>query len=409
MAAAIKSCLELIPDETRRIKLAFSGGLDSCVLLHLLNSSKSSLEIIPWHINHGLIDVATSMEQFCRDRALAYGLQIRIDHLNLDQVDTNIEAEARQQRYQLFEQGSGDGDCILTAHHANDQAETFLLNALRGSGVAGLRGIARQRKLGDALLLRPLLDFSREQLEAYANEHEISWFNDPSNSDTRFDRNYLRNKVIPKIKNRWPGFEQSLACASNLQSETQDLLDEMALIDFQQFETDPSQDIPTLQLEGLLSLTPGRCKNLIRFWIANAGFNVMSQGRMQELLSQLHSRIDAIPEISMPDYSIRLYDLKLFLVPVAKAKFQAGEFEFGCQQDIEIDEINLRLQRTEILDGLDIKDQDQSLMLKFREEGAVSDDRHRLKRLFQNHRIPPWQRNRVAQVYLNGKLEGILT
>ena len=193
-----------------------------------------------------------------------------------------------------------------------------------------------------------------------------------------------------------------------MQSETQDLLDELALIDFQQFESDPSQGIATLQLEGLLSLTPGRCKNLVRFWVANAGFNVLSQGRMQELLSQLHSRADAIPEISMPDYSVRLYDLKLFLVPNSKEIFQAGEYEFGCQQVIEINEINLRLRRTEILDELDIQDQDQSLMLKFRQEGAVSDDRHRLKRLFQNHRVPPWQRNRVAQVFLNGKLEGLL-
>ena len=409
MAAAIKSCLEMIPDKTQRVNLAFSGGLDSCVLLHLLISSKSSHKVIPWHINHGLIDAAMPMEQFCRDRAQAYGLEIRVDRLDLGQIDTNIEAEARQQRYHLFEQGSAEGDCVLTAHHADDQAETFLLNAMRGSGVAGLRGIARQRNLGNALLLRPLLDFSREQLDSYANENEISWFDDPSNRDTRFDRNYLRNEVIPIVRKRWPGFQQSLSNASCLQSEAQDLLDELAQIDFQQFEAESSQGIATLQLEGLLSLTPGRRKNLIRFWIASTGFSVLPQGRMQELLSQLHSKADAIAEISMPGYSLRLYDLRLFLVPETATKHEAGEFEFGCLQNIEINELDLCLQRTGILGRLNIEDQNQSLMLKFRDEGTASNDRHRLKRLFQKHRVPPWQRNRVAQVYLNGKLEGILT
>ena len=409
IVAAIESCLELIPDNTRRVYLAFSGGLDSCVLLHLLKSGHSSFEIIPWHINHGLIDTALSMEDFCRERALAYGLEIRIDRLDLGQIDSNIESEARHQRYQLFEKGSDEGDCVLTAHHADDQAETFLLNALRGSGVSGLRGIALQRKLGRALLLRPLLDFSRQQLESYANENEISWFNDPSNRDTRFDRNYLRNEIAPIIRKRWPTFEQSLTNASRLQSQAQDLLDELAQIDYQQFEAEASQGVATLQIEGLLSLSLGRRKNLIRFWIANAGYSVLPQSRMQALLSQLNSKTDSIPEISMPDYSLRIYDLRLHLVPDEVTTYEAGEFEFGCQQNIEIDALGLCLQRTGILAELNIEDQDQSLMLKFRSEGEVSDDRHRLKRLFQKHRVPPWQRNRVAQVYLNGKLEGILT
>ncbi len=409
IAAAIESCLELIPDETPRVNLAFSGGLDSCVLLHLLISGKPSYAVIPWHINHGLIDAAMSMEQFCRDRAQVYGLEIRVNRLDLCQIHTNIEAEARQQRYRLFEQGSDEGDCILTAHHADDQAETFLLNAMRGSGVAGLRGIARQRNLGNALLLRPLLDFSREQLESYANENEISWFDDPSNRDSRFDRNYLRHEVIPKIRKRWAGFQQSLSSASDLQCEAQDLLDQLAQIDFQQFEAGSSQGIATLQIEGLLSLPPGRRKNLIRFWIANAGLSVLPQGRMQTLLGQLHSRADAMPKISMSDYSLRLYDQRLFLVPETATKYTAGEFEFGCQQKVEINEHNLCLQRTEILGLLNIEDQDQSLMLKFRDAGVISNNRHRLKRLFQKHRVPPWQRDRIAQVYLNGKLEGILT
>ena len=161
----MQTCLDIIPRDTQRVLVAFSGGLDSSVLLHLLMQQECNFEIIPWHINHGLLDVAMQMEAFCRTQAQGYGLEIRIDHLDLAGIESNIEAEARKQRYRLFERFSEAGDCILTAHHADDQAETFLLNALRGSGSAGLRGIARVRQLGEALVLRPLLDYSRAELE----------------------------------------------------------------------------------------------------------------------------------------------------------------------------------------------------------------------------------------------------
>jgi tRNA(Ile)-lysidine synthase len=157
----MRSCLESIPDDCRRVFVAYSGGLDSSVLLHLLLSTGRAYEILPWHINHGLVENSSQMEQFCIQQAQAYGLEIRVDRLDLADVDSNIEAVARRQRYRLFAENTHAGDCILTAHHADDQAETFLMNALRGSGVSGLRGIARRRRLGSSLLLRPLLEFSR--------------------------------------------------------------------------------------------------------------------------------------------------------------------------------------------------------------------------------------------------------
>ncbi len=158
MAPAMQSCLELIPADTRRVLLAFSGGLDSCVLLHLLVSSKPSWKLLPWHINHGLLETAMQMEQFCRQRVHDYGLEIRVEQLDLGNIKSNIEAEARRQRYRVFELGSQQGDCILTAHHADDQAETFLLNAMRGSGVAGCPFAPLGfRPLPPAELLRPAL------------------------------------------------------------------------------------------------------------------------------------------------------------------------------------------------------------------------------------------------------------
>ncbi len=229
----MQACLELFPDDTKRVFLAYSGGLDSSVLLHLLVSATHSYEIIPWHINHGLLDVAMEMEQFCITQAENYSLAARVDRLELGDIKGNIEAQARYRRYRLFRREMVAGDCVVTAHHADDQAETLLLNALRGSGTAGLRGIAQQRSFGAGLLLRPLLRFSRAHIEDYASHHNLHWFDDPSNANSRFDRNYLRNQVIPAIRQRWPHYQDAFSTVSELQAETQEVLDEIGQADLE--------------------------------------------------------------------------------------------------------------------------------------------------------------------------------
>ena len=402
------SCLELIPDDAQRVFVAYSGGLDSSVLLHLLVSQSHNYQLVPWHINHGLLNAAAAMEQFCVNQANSYGLELRIDRLKLENIESNIEAEARNQRYELFTEQTRTGDCVLTAHHADDQAETFLLNALRGSGSAGLRGIARRRMLGETLLLRPLLKFSRNELEVYASSNELAWFDDPSNQDNRFDRNYLRNQIAPLIKARWPHFQNTLGTTSELQSETQDLLDEIALHDFEELQTALSAGIPTLDLAGLLQLSPQRRRNLVRFWVAQTGLPTIPNTRMAELMNQLHAKTEATPEIAMPGYSIRIYDQRLFLVRAGGNKDCNGKFDFGLNPDIEIKQFSLRLQRKTIFKQLEIEDQGQSISLRFRDDGQRNSDRHRLKRLFQKYRVPPWERSTVAQVYLDNKLAGLL-
>ena len=404
----MQACLDIIPDDTRRVLVAYSGGLDSSVLLHLVVSGQPVYQIVPWHINHGLLEVAGQMESFCVEHARDYGLEARIDRLDLAAVDSNIEAEARRQRYCLFERFSGAGDCILTAHHADDQAETFLLNALRGSGSAGLRGIARRRRLGPAWLLRPLLKINRARLETYAAEHQVPWFNDPSNREIRFDRNYLRREITPLLRHRWPNFEDSLSTASEIQTETQALLDEIAGEDLQRLRREDYDGHATLDVAELIALGDGRRHNLIRHWTAAAGVAVLSQARLLELDRQLHARPDGCPEVAMPGYSIRLYDRRLFLVRDESLRLRSGEYDFGLAADIEIESLELKIKRSTILEQLNIPDRGQPLSLKFRNQGQQNQDRHRLKRLFQKHRVPPWRRAAVAQVYLDGELAGIL-
>lgn len=401
------SRLDLIPDDIQRVFVAYSGGLDSSVLLHLA-VTVPGCQIIPWHINHGLLEEAGAMEQFCVEQAQRLGLEPRIDHLQPGGIESNIEARARNQRYRLFAQNTQAGDCVLTAHHADDQAETFLLNALRGSGSAGLRGIARRRMLGDTLLLRPLLRCSRAELEHYAADHEIAWFNDPSNQSLRFDRNYLRSQVMPLLQNRWPHLQDALATTCDLQAETQRLLDEVAANDLGRSRRDETDGIATLAVPELLELSPGRCRNLLRFWIAQEKLAAIPQARLRELMQQLNARADAQPEISLPGYSLRIYDQRLFLVrDTATPKLEAC-YDFARSERIWLEPLQLDLSRQSIFERIGAVDQAQALSLRFRREGSENDDRHRLKRLFQKHRVPPWQRDSVAQVYLDGRLEGLL-
>ena len=404
----MQACLEAIPDDCKRLFVAYSGGLDSSVLLHLFLEARPKYPLIAWHVNHGLVESAAQMEQFCREQAERHGLELRVDHLDLVAVKNNIEAEARSLRYQLFQRHTGSGDVILTAHHADDQAETFLLNALRGSGVAGLRGIARRRALGRAILLRPLLDYSRAQLEAYAAENEIAWFNDPSNQDPRFDRNYLRGQVMPLIRKRWPECHATLGAGAAIQAETHELLDEIAATDLENLQLPGHNDDCRLDLEGLLRLSTPRQKILIRYWLRISGRETPPQARLRQLLQQLQARGDANPKVAMPGYSIRIYDRQLFIVPEADPPCINAEYHFGQQQRIEIDELQISLARAELFERLNLVDEQQKVTLRFRQKGAASPDAHRLKRLFQSRRVPPWRRDFTAQVYIDGKLEDLL-
>ena len=187
--------------------VAFSGGIDSTVLLHALSGSRAPLqaEIIAIHVDHGLHpdsrQWAMHCQQFAEQLEVPYiSKRITVD----DELRSGPEAAARQARYAVLQTLLIDGDCLLSAHHEEDQAETLLLSLMRGSGPAGLAGIGAAQEFGQGRLLRPLLGVSGEAIQDYAQRHELSWIEDPSNADTRFDRNFLRREIMPRLASRWP-------------------------------------------------------------------------------------------------------------------------------------------------------------------------------------------------------------
>jgi len=409
LSRQLEICFSSISAEIERVVLAFSGGVDSCVLLHSLQSKSRPFKIELWHINHGLQDIAGEMEAFCKSLADRYKLDIEVSHLSLDPDTANLESEARKARYALFEQELTPVDCLLTAHHADDQAETLLQNMLRGSGSAGLRGIAYQRPVGRSTLLRPLLDISRAEICAYAKKYKLEWYDDPSNLLHRFNRNYLRHQVIPKIKDRWPGYLDSIRSVVSIQAEIQQILDELSTEDYELVRhRGASENNDLLCCKSLLQLSLPRQKNLIRYWLKKNDCASLPHNRLNELMRQMNSRIGSLPVVKGNGYELRIYNQCLYIVYQNCQEPLRETYDFNNSSRLKIDEIDLNVERKSVFQRLKRKDTGQTIKLKFRLNNKDSNpDIHRLKRLFQKHKIPPWKRMITPQVYLDDELAGL--
>ena len=217
----------------RNFLVAYSGGLDSHVLLHLM-SRIPDIAVRAVHIDHGLQDVSPWWSRHCRDICSDLGVPLERLSLKLEVPSgQSVEAYARSKRYAAFDGLLEPDEVLLTGHHQNDQAETLLIQLLRGAGGAGLASMPMISGFAQGQHLRPLLNTPREQLEAYADHHNLNFVEDTSNADLRFDRNFLRHQILPQLKERWPGSVQTLSRAAMLQGETQRLLDSYVFQDLE--------------------------------------------------------------------------------------------------------------------------------------------------------------------------------
>jgi len=398
----MQSCLALIPDDLQRVYLAYSGGLDSSVLLHLLISSQHRHKLVPWHINHGLLDAATAMEQFCIEQARRYDLEIRIDRLDPGDIDSNIEATARKLRYGLFEVGSGANDCVVTAHHADDQAETLLLNLMRGSGVDGLSAMPGSRALGDAMLQRPLLGFQNNSLKDYLLEQQIEWIEDPSNLLLNFDRNFIRHQVIPLLEQHWPQVSKRLLLTGKAMSDARKLLEELADNYLDENLAHPL----VLKISALTDNQPELFKLVIRRWLKRAGDHSISVYQL-ETFSQQVRQADSNHKVSVgfDGGLMRLFRQRLWLnlgeeippCPLLKWPPAGNSIELGR----DLGQLLLAGNPGIIPDGTFSVGGRHNLDATVMELGAQHKS---LKNLFQEADIPPWLRDCIPLCKQDGEL-----
>ncbi len=396
-----------------RYVVAFSGGLDSTVLLHILASSQAQhrIPILAVHVNHGLQEEAPRWAEFCAETSATYGVDF-VAHEVVVASSSGLgpEASAREARYACLCNVVRPDDWLLSAHHQNDQAETLLLNLLRGSGPAGLAGIGALRRFAAGWLVRPLLDVSRIELEEYARRFDLQWIEDPSNEEQVFDRNFLRHEVMPRLDARWPDAAGRLRRSAQLAGEASQLLSELAELDLTALGGRPER----LALSGLRALTLQRQRNMLRYAVRRLGLPAPGAKQLQSIVADLiPARDDAQPLVCWSGIAVRRYRDELYIgaenLPEAVVNY--SRVISGSRIDMGPGLGTLTL--TAGADrGLSEAVVDAGLELRFREGGEEfqpQDQIHKrkLKKLLQEAGVVPWMRERLPILYSQGRIVAV--
>lgn len=305
----------------KRWWVAYSGGLDSTVLLKGLVCINPSQPVMALHIHHGLSDYADEWQTHCQRQCDALGVELVVERVSVESGGRGIEDAARQARYQVFEQTLLPGDGLLLAHHQDDQAETLMLRLLRGSGPKGLSAMVDQRSVGAGVLYRPLLGLRRSTLEEQACQWKLSWVEDDSNSSLDFDRNYLRHQVLPAVQQRWPDFTGQWQQSAELCRQSDQLAQEVAGQDWQQMDWRQERLGSSISLAALQTLSSFRRGNLIRYWLERQSLNPPERVHLQEVEAQLiGGREDSEAEVTWGAVRLRRFRQRLYLLPAGLMK-----------------------------------------------------------------------------------------
>ena len=391
--------------------VAFSGGIDSTVLLHALANSNTTHKIVAIHIDHGLQRESAEWEVQCRAFAAALGVDFVSQKVSVaGNAEKGPEAAARQARYAALMNFVQKDDCLLSAHHEDDQAETLLLNLMRGSGPAGLAGIGAKQSFGRGFLLRPLLGIPGEEISAYAEHHGLSWIDDPSNVDTRFDRNFLRKKVMPVLAARWPAVANRLRRSAELVSEASELLNELADIDLERCGRPMRLNIGELR-----QLTSRRQRNVIRRATRLCGLPPPPATRLYQVIHELiPARPDAQPLVGWPGVELRRYRDHLFVMPaldavlatpaaLLRANDQALQLGPGLGSIALADSAATGLDRSLAEAGLSIRYRTGGEEIRIAGNGAT----RKLKKLMQEEGVLPWMRGRLPLLFARDALVAV--
>ncbi|WP_233971046.1 tRNA lysidine(34) synthetase TilS [Pectobacterium versatile] len=389
------------------ILLAYSGGLDSSVLLHLLVAlrQRSGLPIRAAYIHHGLNPLADSWAEHCCQQCERWQVPFASLPVKVEAQNGGIEAAARMARYQALQAHLQEGEALLTAQHLDDQSETFLLALKRGSGPAGLSAMAAQSMLGHHRLVRPLLGISRLQLEAYAQLHQLGWIEDDSNQDERFDRNFLRRQILPRLTQRWPHFPSAVARSAQLCAEQEQLLDELLEESLQAL----CQPDGALSIDGLVPLSPVRRFALLRRWLAQQGATMPAREQLQRLWDEVAtSRQDAEPVLQLNQMQIRRFRQYLYLLPLMPSlKDRIIPWQSpSCSLSLPDNLGTLLLADSGV--AIRAPENGEAVSIRFSTSGTVHivgrAHGRQIKKLWQELNVPPWWRDRTPLVFYNGQL-----
>lgn len=398
-----------VPADATGLVVGFSGGVDSTVLLHAAAALQHDL---PWplraiHINHQLHPDSAVWADRCREIAAALGIECESLAVTLAQAaDDGVEAAARTARYAAFRERLRTDEVLLTAHQADDQAETLLLALMRGTGVRGLAGMPACRRFGCGWHVRPLLAYRRTTLEQWARANQLAWIDDPANASARFSRNFLRTDILPRLQARWPGAIEQLQHAASHAAESATLLDELAQIDAAHCGLGTALDLSRLE-----ALSDARQRNLLRWWLRARGARAPSATLLADLrASVVATDVDRVPHVDIDGMRVFrhrrvLYAERieaLFAIPAS----QAWQWREPLSLPAGAGQLCVS---TSGGGGLARARLPETLHVRFRSGGEQlrlpSKKIHRtLKNLLQEADVLPWWRERIPLVYAGERL-----
>ena len=368
----------------KQIVLGLSGGIDSIVLLHYLHSHYPK-HLRAVHCNHHLSEYANSWVEFCQ--TLCKTLNIPFSSINLDiEKSSNLEENARKKRYFSLSCNIKENEILCTAHHQDDQAETLLLQLFRGSGVAGLASMPKEKPLGKGIHYRPLLNIQKQQILDYAKQHHLNWIEDDSNNNTNFRRNYLRLDIIPQLSKVYKNLTNTLSRSAKHQSEALRLSRELADIDLQ--TNNIINNSGRLNINALKTLEIHRIKNILRHHLSLMNFLAPSDKVMDQIIDLLNAKEDAQPLVQWDEFEIRRYQSELYFI-------SAIDNNNGQKCPIQSDLENL-----------------PNFSIRYRTEGQrikLPGKTHSqsLKKVLQEAGIPPWERNSLKMYYIDDELRAM--
>jgi tRNA(Ile)-lysidine synthase len=411
-ASILRETLARHPPSSR-YWIAYSGGLDSTVLLQLcieLKQQQRAPEFAAVHVHHGLQPAAEAWAEHSRNICQVHGVPFRL--LRVDarpQPGQSREEAARAARYQALRSILADGETLLTAQHKDDQAETLLLQLLRGAGLAGLAAMPERTAFGPGFLLRPLLAFTRRQLREYAEAHRLEWMEDPSNRDVSYDRNFIRHRIMPLLAERWPAAGETLSRAARHCAEAQETLAALAR-DLCRTATNPEHG--TLRVDRLLGFSESDRRLVLREWLRGRGLRSPSARVLDRILHEgLGAGPDRNPVIRWKEGEIRRYRNELYLRPPARAFDAAAVVPWDGKAPLRLPDGNGEL-AAELIEGPGIAPEAWrrgEITVRYRQGGETCrplgrQGSHELKKLFQEAGVPPWIRERTPLIYIDGRL-----
>jgi tRNA(Ile)-lysidine synthase len=405
----------------KRWVIAYSGGQDSTVLLHAVVSANqlvdNPLPIVALHVNHQLSKNAEAWECHCQQYAGELGVSWVTQMVDVKVAGKGTEAAARDARYRIFESYLKEGDGLLFGHHQNDQAETVLLRVFRGAGVRGLGAMPEWRPIAGAMLFRPLLTITQSAIQAYAQQARLTWVDDESNSQDDYDRNFLRNRIIPLLCQRWPMLVRQLSALAERMKQTDGLLNELAAEDLQRVDLQSARTGQSVDLGALSLLSLARKHNVIRHWCTSLHYALPDSCHLSQIEQQFFSGHVPLSSacVSWTDVEVRQFAGRLYLMrTLSVGGGLEGPLRWACDgalflgegrslQLVQEDKIGLRIPKPPA---------DRPYYIRWRQGGERCTPVQRqhsqtVKKLLQEFGLETWLRNRVPLIYAGDDLVAV--